>query len=147
MHSYLDVQEPQFSKIDRLYFNEKIFRILINEEFFVSDTCALILVLNAALYHPSIISVLPDYVFRHYRYLRTKEPDLTPNLQIQLTKTIDHDLSLPITIPSSHDVFERILKLSEQVQDLQLNDRQKFYRNLAVYVLIFSTTINFLIFI
>ncbi|CAF3477085.1 unnamed protein product [Rotaria sp. Silwood1] len=35
MHSYLDVQEPQFSKIDH--------------------TCALILVLNAALHHPSIV--------------------------------------------------------------------------------------------
>ena len=101
--------------------------------FFV-DTCALILVLNAALYHPSIISVLPDYVFRHYRYLRTKEPDLTPNLQTQLSKTIDLDLSLPKIIPSSHDVFERILKLSEQGHDLHAADRQKFYRNLAVYV-------------
>ncbi|CAF3546087.1 unnamed protein product [Adineta steineri] len=116
MHSYLDVQEPQFSKIDH--------------------TCALILVLNAALHHPSIISVLPDYVFRHYRYLRTKEPDLTPNLQTnfshgQLTKTFDVDISLPTTVSSSHDVFERILKLFEQGQDLQAIDRQKFYRNLA----------------
>ncbi|CAF2644910.1 unnamed protein product [Rotaria sp. Silwood2] len=116
MHSYLDVQEPQFSKIDH--------------------TCALILVLNAALHHPSIVSVLPDYVFRHYRYLRTKEPELTPNLQtsfsrVQLTKTFDVDTSLPVTIPSSHDVFERILKLSEQSQDLHPNDRQKFYRSLA----------------
>lgn len=96
------------------------------------DTCALILVLNAALHHPSIISILPDYVFRHYRYLRTKEPDLTPNLQIELTKTRDLDLSLPLSIPSSHDVFERILKLSEQSEDLHPNDRQKFYRNLAL---------------
>lgn len=111
-------------------FSELSFRLALVCIF--ADTCALILVLNAALHHPSIISVLPDYVFRHYRYLRTKEPDLTPNLEIQLTKTGDLDLSLPITIPSSHDVFERILKLSEQGQDLQANDRQKFYRNLAL---------------
>ncbi|UJR35873.1 hypothetical protein I4U23_028616 [Adineta vaga] len=116
MHSYLDVQEPQFSKIDH--------------------TCALIVVLNATLHHPSIISILPDYVFRHYRYLRTKEPDLTPNLETnfslnQLTTTFNADSSLPVTIPSSHDVFERILKLSEQSQDLHASDRQKFYRNLA----------------
>jgi hypothetical protein len=39
-----------------------------------------------------------------------------------------------MTIPSSHDVFERILKFSEQNQDLHPNDRQKFYRNLAMYV-------------
>ncbi|CAF1642048.1 unnamed protein product [Adineta ricciae] len=118
MHSYLDVQEPQFSKIDH--------------------TCALIVVLNAALYHPSIISILPDYVFRHYRYLRTKEPDLTPNLEknsshshLTTTTTFNADTSLSITSPSSHDVFERILKLSEQGQDLHASDRQKFYRNLA----------------
>jgi hypothetical protein len=132
MHSYLDVQEPQFSKIDRLYFKSFFFESN-NSVLFLPDTCALILVLNAALHHPSIISVLPDYVFRHYRYLRTKEPDLTPNLQIQLSKTIDLDLSLPVTIPSSHDVFERILKLSEQGHDLHSNDQQKFYRNLAMY--------------
>ncbi|CAF3427655.1 unnamed protein product [Rotaria socialis] len=112
MHSYLDVQEPQFSKIDH--------------------TCALILVLNAALHHPSIVAVLPDYVFRHYRYLRTKEPELTPNLQTNFSDVkFEIDASLPITIPSSHDAFERILKLSEQSQDLHANDRQKFYRNLA----------------
>ncbi len=107
------------------------------------------MVLNAALHYPSIISVLPDYVFRHYRYLRTKEPDLTPNLQIQLTKTFDIDVSLPITIPSSHDVFERILKLSEQSQDLHSSDRQKFYRNLAVYVqnFIFQFRIKLFLFI
>ncbi len=116
-------------------------------KFFVSvDTCVLILVLNAALHHPSIISILPDYVFRHYRYLRTKEPDLTPNLQIQLTKTFDTDISLPMTIPSSHDVFDRILKLSEQSQDLQLSDRQKFYRNLAVYVWIFFRNFEYHLF-
>lgn len=90
------------------------------------------MVLNAALHHPSIISALPDYVFRHYRYLRTKEPDLTPNLENQLTNRFNTDISLPPTISSSHDVFERILKLSEQSQDLHSNDRQKFYRNLAM---------------
>ncbi|CAM4807411.1 unnamed protein product [Rotaria magnacalcarata] len=112
MHSYLDVQEPQFSKIDH--------------------TCALILVLNAALHHPSIVSVLPDYVFRHYRYLRTKEPELTPNLQTNFSDVkFEVDASLSITIPSSHDAFERILKRSEQSQDLHANDRQQFYRNLA----------------
>jgi hypothetical protein len=47
------------------------------------------------------------------------------------------DISLPIIIPSSHDVFERILKLSQQSQDLNSNDRQKFYRNLAVYFINF----------
>jgi hypothetical protein len=81
MHSYLDVQEPQFSKIDRQYFKG----FSVNKIIFL-DTCALILVLNAASHHPSIISVLPDYVFRHYRYLRTKEPDLTPNLQTVIYK-------------------------------------------------------------
>ena len=116
MHSYLDVQEPQFSKIDH--------------------TCALIVVLNAAVHHPSIISVLPDYVFSHYRYLRTKEPDLTPNLQRcfsqgQLPTSFDVDLSLPPPIRSSHDVFERILKRSQLGQDLPACDRQKFYRNVA----------------
>jgi hypothetical protein len=61
--------------------------------FIFIDTCALILVLNAALHHPSIISVLPDYVFRHYRYLRTKEPDLTPNLQIVIYKLKSRSLN------------------------------------------------------
>lgn len=82
--------------------------------------------------------MLPDYVFRHYRYLRTKEPDLTPDLQNQLTRSFDLEISIPITIPSSHDVFERILKLSEQGLDLHANERQKFYRNLAVYVFFHS---------
>jgi len=87
MHLYLDVQEPRFSKIDRTYkflsifFNPKIFYVFLLFCFSFLDTCRLILVLNAALNHPSIITVLPDYVLRHYRYLRTKEPDLTPNLQ------------------------------------------------------------------
>lgn len=92
----------------------------------------MIVVLNAVVHHPSIISVLPDYVFRHYRYLRTKEPDLTPNLQNQLINRFSIDISPSITIPSSHDVFERILKLSEQSHDLNSHDRQKFYRNLAM---------------
>ena len=52
------------------------------------DTCALIVVLNAAVNYPSIISVLPDYVFRHYRYLRTKEPNLTPDLQRVTTRGV-----------------------------------------------------------
>ena len=88
MHSYLDVQEPQFSKIDRWCFFS---RRIIHRKRLRLDTCALIVVLNAALHHPSIISVLPDYVFRHYRYLRTKEPDLTPNLQ-QVTDAMQNAL-------------------------------------------------------
>ena len=105
----------------------------------------MIVVLNATLHHPSIISVLPDYVFRHYQYLRTKEHDLTPDLHNQLTGSIDLDVSLPPAISlSSHDVFERILKLSEQGLDLIANERQKFYRNLATYVvfLIHRTQLN-----
>jgi hypothetical protein len=82
MHSYLDIQEPQFSKIDRSYSNTSYCQQNSNDQvsFYILDTCALIVVLNAALNYPSIISIVPDYVFRHYRYLRTKEPDLTPNL-------------------------------------------------------------------
>jgi hypothetical protein len=74
--------------------------------FIFIDTCALILVLNAALHHPSIISVLPDYVFRHYRYLRTKEPDLTPNLQIVISKPKSRSLNF-----TSENFFAYILHL------------------------------------
>jgi hypothetical protein len=38
-----------------------------------------------------------------------------------------------MTVRSSHDVFERILKRSEHDQDLPVRDRQQFYRNLAAY--------------
>ncbi|CAJ0961347.1 unnamed protein product, partial [Mesorhabditis belari] len=36
------------------------------------------LILSAASIHPPVLSILPAYVIRHYKYLRVSEPDLVP---------------------------------------------------------------------
>lgn len=42
----------------------------------------LMLILNAASVHDPLCSLLPEFVVRHYRYLRSSMPDLIPFVKV-----------------------------------------------------------------
>lgn len=44
--------------------------------------CVLLLIFNAAVNCPSIMSLLEEHTIRHYRYLRDTIPNLIPNLPL-----------------------------------------------------------------
>ncbi|CAD5230650.1 unnamed protein product [Bursaphelenchus okinawaensis] len=49
----------------------------VNDDFYL---CNLILTLNAAHIQPQICSIIPEYIIKHYRYLRHSNLDLIPQI-------------------------------------------------------------------
>ncbi|CAD5233953.1 unnamed protein product [Bursaphelenchus xylophilus] len=50
----------------------------VNDDFYL---CNLILVLNAAHVQPQICSLIPEYIIKHYRYLRHSSLELIPEIE------------------------------------------------------------------
>jgi len=46
------------------------------------DTSILVLIFNAAIDCPTMTPLFPDYLTRHYTYLRDILPDLVPSLKV-----------------------------------------------------------------
>ena len=49
-----------------------------------TDIGVLLLVFNATVACPTMISLFPDYAVRHYNYLRDTIPHLVPKLQVSM---------------------------------------------------------------
>lgn len=77
-----DIEDPACKFIP--YFIFFIFTSLAHllKFYFCADVCVLLLIFNAAVNCPSIMSLLEEHTIRHYRYLRDTIPNLIPCLPV-----------------------------------------------------------------
>ncbi|KAE9419882.1 hypothetical protein Angca_003286, partial [Angiostrongylus cantonensis] len=86
----------------------------IDDEFYIAK---LILVLNAASNYEPIVSLLPECVLKHYRFLRAAAPELVAPIRVRLY-LLDH-FSYLLRLPTE--------KLSDSTSDILVNAYERLH--------------------
>ncbi|RCN29558.1 hypothetical protein ANCCAN_24678 [Ancylostoma caninum] len=99
----------------------------------VLDIAKLILILNAAANYEPIVSLLPECVLKHYRFLRAAAPDLVPPIKVLEKSSTILNSAVPSTSKEQPATTSDILvnayeRLQEVIREPTLADRNALRR-------------------
>ncbi|KIH56190.1 HEAT repeat protein, partial [Ancylostoma duodenale] len=98
-----------------------------------TDIAKLILILNAAANYEPIVSLLPECVLKHYRFLRAAAPDLVPPIKVLEKSSTISNSAVPSTSKEQPATTSDILvnayeRLQEVIREPTLADRNALRR-------------------